>query len=55
VQLADRGGVGRAAQRTVALDPGNAVVTEFVRRQLGLVAPPEASATATGTPLPSAP
>ena len=53
VQLADREGVGRAAQRTVALDPGNRAVTDFVRRSLGVLAPPEASATATGTPLPS--
>jgi hypothetical protein len=54
VQLADRDGARTAARRTVALDPGNAPLVAFMRRSLGVLAPPEASATATGTPLPAA-
>lgn len=50
--LADREGVQRAAQRALALDPGDEELVRFVSRTQGILAPPEASGTATGTPLP---
>ena len=53
--LADREGVQRASQRALALDPGDAELARFVSRAQGILAPPEASATATGTPLSGAP
>ncbi len=54
--LADREGAQRAAQRLLELDPGNPRVVAFARRAQGVATPPEASPTATGTPLaPAAP
>jgi hypothetical protein len=50
--LADREGVERAAARALALDPGDLELLRFVSRVQGVAAPPEASPTATGTPLP---
>jgi tetratricopeptide (TPR) repeat protein len=49
--LADREGARRAALRLLELDPGNPNVIAFVRRAQGVATPPEASGTATGTPL----
>jgi O-antigen ligase len=54
VTLADREGIRSAAQRTAELDPGNDQLIAFLRRSMGLIAPPESSATAAGTPLPGA-
>jgi tetratricopeptide (TPR) repeat protein len=53
--LADREGARRAALRLLALDPANPRVVAFAGRVQAATAPPEASATATGTPLPPAP
>jgi hypothetical protein len=50
--LADRDGVERASARALALDPGDLELLRFVSRAQGIAAPPEASPTATGTPLP---
>ena len=50
--LADREGVQRASQRALALDPADEELIRFVSRAQGILTPPEASATATGTPLP---
>jgi hypothetical protein len=55
LQLADREGAQRAATRALELDPGDAATAAFARRAQGLLAPGQASATATGTPLPPAP
>jgi tetratricopeptide (TPR) repeat protein len=52
--LADREGVRRAAQRALELDPADPEVVRFVSRAQGILTSPEASATATGTPLPPA-
>ena len=49
--LADREGARRAALRLLELDPGNPRVVAFVRQAQGVATPPEASATASGTPL----
>lgn len=51
--LADRRGVQQASRRALALDPGDVELLRFVSRAQGILAPPEGSATATGTPLPS--
>jgi hypothetical protein len=51
--LADREGVERASRRALALDPGDLELIRFVSRAQGILAPPEGSATASGTPLPS--
>lgn len=53
--LADRPGAQRAAQRLLELDPGDPDTVRLVRSAQGVLAPPEASATATGTPLPAGP
>ena len=53
--LADRRGALRATARLVALDPANPRVILFARGAQGVLAPPEASPTATGTPLPAPP
>jgi hypothetical protein len=50
--LADREGVRRASQRVLELDPADPETIRFVSRAQGILAPPEASPTATGTPLP---
>jgi tetratricopeptide (TPR) repeat protein len=52
VALADREGVQRASARALALDPGDAELIRFVSRAQGILTPPEASASAVGTPLP---
>jgi tetratricopeptide (TPR) repeat protein len=52
--LADREGVQRASERALELDPGDEELIRFVSRAQGILTPPEASATAIGTPLPSA-
>ena len=49
--LADREGAHRAALRLLELDPGNPDVVAFARQAQGVTTPPEASATASGTPL----
>jgi len=49
--LADRQGVQRASQRALELDPGDEELVRFASRAQGILAPPEQSATATGTPL----
>jgi tetratricopeptide (TPR) repeat protein len=51
LELADREGARRAAARLLELDPGNPRVVAFVQQAQGLAAPPEGSATASGTPL----
>jgi hypothetical protein len=51
MQLADREGAVRATRRLAELDPHNPVAVAFARRTLAFLAPPGASATATGTPL----
>jgi hypothetical protein len=51
VRLADREGVRAASRRALELDPANPQLIAFVRRAQGALAPPEASATATGTPI----
>jgi hypothetical protein len=53
--LADRDGALRAAHRAVALDPGDPGLVRFARYVEAMSAPPEASATAVGTPLPAVP
>jgi hypothetical protein len=53
VALADREGVQRASQRALELDPGDPELIRFVSRAQGILTPPEASASATGTPLTS--
>ncbi len=55
LRLADRDGLIRAAQRALALDPANPAAAALLKRALAAQTPPEASATATGTPLPAAP
>jgi tetratricopeptide (TPR) repeat protein len=50
--LADREGARRAAGRLLELDPANPDVVAYVRQAQGVATPPEASPTATGTPLP---
>jgi hypothetical protein len=54
-QLADRDGFRTAIARFAQLDPVNPVTGALQRQALALDAPPNASATATGTPLPGAP
>jgi tetratricopeptide (TPR) repeat protein len=49
----DRAGVRRAAQRALELDPLNPVAFALARRAQQAAAPPEESATATGSPLPT--
>ena len=50
--LADAGGLRRAAERALELDPLNPVSQLLARQAAGALMPPERSATATGTPLP---
>ena len=52
VRLADREGARRSTQKLLELDPGDPDVRELVRRLVAVSAPPEASPSATGTPLP---
>ena len=54
-QLADRDGFRTAIARFAQLDPVNPVTAALERQAIALQAPPNASATATGTPLPGAP
>ena len=54
-QLADRDGFRTAIARFAQLDPVNPVTGALLRQALALDAPANASATATGTPLPGAP
>jgi hypothetical protein len=52
LQLADREGLRTAAHRALELDPYNLVAQTLARRSEAYIAPPQLSATATGTPLP---
>jgi O-antigen ligase/polysaccharide polymerase Wzy-like membrane protein len=54
LQLADREGLRKAAHRALELDPYNIVAATLARRAEAYIAPPQLSATATGTPLPAA-
>jgi O-antigen ligase len=54
-QLADRDGYQTAIARFAQLDPLNPVTGALERQALAIQAPANASATATGTPLPGAP
>jgi predicted Zn-dependent protease len=54
-QLADTAGFRTAIARFAALDPVNPVTGALERQALALDAPPNASATATATPLPGGP
>jgi hypothetical protein len=54
-QLADREGFATAIARFAQLDPVNPVTGALERQALAVQAPVNASATATGTPLPGAP
>ena len=54
-QLADRGSYQTAIARFAQLDPVNPVTGALERQALAIQAPANASATATGTPLPGAP
>jgi O-Antigen ligase len=54
-QLADTAGFRTAIARFAQLDPVNPVTGALERQALALEAPPNASATATATPLPGAP
>jgi len=51
--VADRDGYRQASLRALALDPRNARLRRAASRAVAFVAPPNASATATGTPLPT--
>jgi tetratricopeptide (TPR) repeat protein len=51
--LADRPGFQRAAQKMLELDPANGTARALASRAVGQLTPPERSAAATGTPLPS--
>jgi hypothetical protein len=55
LQLADREGARRAVLRALALDPADRALARRARSLQAVVTPPEASATATGTPLPPPP
>ncbi|MDX8151583.1 O-antigen ligase family protein [Patulibacter brassicae] len=52
-RLADREGMRRAARRAVELDPFGVQAVSLLGTANGQLAPPEASATATATPLPA--
>jgi hypothetical protein len=54
-QLADRNGFRTAIARFAQLDPVNPVTAALERQAIALETPPNASATATGTPLPGPP
>jgi hypothetical protein len=54
-QLADTNGYRTAIQRFAQLDPENPVTGALLTQALAIEAPANASATATGTPLPGAP
>jgi hypothetical protein len=54
-RLADREGARRAILRAVALDPADPALERRARGVEAATTPPEASATATGTPLPPPP
>ena len=51
LRLADRAGVERASRRVLELDPGSGGAAGLAAGGQGVLAPPQASATATGTPL----
>ena len=51
--VADRKGFQEAANKMLRLDPVNGSARAIASRAAGLLAPPEHSATATGTPLPA--
>lgn len=54
-QLADRTGYQQASLRALELDPRNPGLRRAASRAVAFIAPPNASATATGTPLPVTP
>jgi hypothetical protein len=53
VAMNDAPGFFRAANRALALDPASGVIRVLTQRAQGFITPPNESATATGTPLPS--
>ena len=54
-ELVDRRGTLSAARRALELDPASGPVRAIAQRAEAFLAPPSASATATGTPLPAGP
>jgi hypothetical protein len=52
-ELVDRRGTQSAARRALALDPASGPLRAIAQRAEAFLAPPSASATATGTPLPA--